>query len=296
MSQTPPSPTNLALSIKDVHFAYQRQPVLVGMKWEVPTGRLAAVLGATGAGKSTLLAVLAGAYRPTGGSVEVLGGDPTDASTKRLIGFMPQVEGLYTDLSVEDNLRVFAGAAGVRQALDDLVERTLELVGLRSRRKEVVSKLSAGWRQRVSLGAALIAQPQVLLLDEPLAHADPEFADKLWAHLRDLASKGRTVLIATSHPHVAARAQLVGVMRGGRLVVQGATADLASPGRAAVRLTYREKTGPLARDVQMEDYRSELPQAVHGQVAKPVSIEVTPETIESQLARMLTEEPGHARP
>jgi ABC-type multidrug transport system ATPase subunit len=279
-----------AVAARDLHVAFGGAPVLIGVRWEVPTGAIAAVMGLSGAGKSTLLAALAGAVPRSAGRCEILGADPARAETRRLIGFMPQLGGLYPDLSAEDNLRIFAAGMGVKAAADDLVEKTLELVGVRSRRREILKTLSAGYQKRVSLGAALVAQPAVLLLDEPFAYADAPFAERVWAHLRELAGKGRTIVLATADAAQAARADRLLVLRAGRPAFDGPLAELVPPGKARVTLSYREKTGPLHRTVEVQDYRTELPALVSGQMAKPYAVEIEPESLERQLRRLLSEE------
>lgn len=290
-SQSPAS--GVAVSCRDVMFAFGQQPALVGVKLEVPVGQVTAVYGLSGAGKSTLLQVIAGAQTPQSGQVTVLGENPSQPAARKLLGYMPQTGGLYPDLSIEENLQIFARAAGARVAGAELVEKTLELLGLRQRRKELVQNVPAGFAQRTNLGAALVAQPSVLLLDEPLAHADTEFTERFWAHMAELTGKGRTILIATSQPTVALRARQVAVMRAGRLMSQVEVETLAPRGRAKVRLTYREKTGSLAKENQLEDYRKELPGLLFANPARPFLIELEAERAEDQLARLLAGESTH---
>lgn len=290
-SQSPAS--GPAVLCRDVMFAYGAQPALVGVKFELGAGQLASIYGLSGAGKSTLLQVLAGASKPQSGQVAIMGEDPIQPATRKLLGYMPQTGGLYTDLSAEENLQIFARAAGARVAGAELVEKTLEWLGLRQRRKELVRDLPAGFAQRVNLGAALVAQPSVLLLDEPLAHADPEFTERFWAHMAELTGKGRTVVIATSQSAVALRTRTLGLMRGGRLLRQAEVSELAPRGRAKVRLTYREKTGSLPKESVLEDYRKELPGVLFGNPARPYLIEVEPERGEDLLSRLLAGDGAH---
>jgi ABC-2 type transport system ATP-binding protein len=279
-----------AVTARDVMFSYGTHPALVGVRWEVPAGRTAAVFGLSGAGKSTLLQVLAGVLKPQSGEVALLGQDPQQAATRKLLGYMPQTGGLYNELSVEENLQVFARASGARVAGAELIEKTLEVVGLRQRRKDPVNRLPAGMAARASLAAALVAQPSVLLLDEPLAHADPEFIARFWAHMAELNGKGRTVVIATSQPAVASRVHQLGLLRGGRLVAQGELASLTPRGRAKVRLSFREKTGPLPKESVLQDYAKELPALLFANPARPFLIEVEPERAEDQLSQLLSAE------
>ena len=292
------APERTAIAVSNLHVGFARGAVLTGLKWEVPRGAFVAMFGSTGSGKSTLLSILAGAMRPNEGTVRVAGGDPTVQDTRRRLAFMPQGGGLYLDLSVEDNLRIFAEARGLRAG--DSVERALELVELRKRRNDAVRSLPVGQVQRVSLAAALAGDAEVLLLDEPAAYADPAYASRLWAHLGELADAGRTVVMATSHPHVAAQARNVAVLRAGRIAREFGTASLAQPGRATVRLKYREKAGVRTHEVACDDYRADLVKLVEGRhldkkvpwatAERPFEVEVCQEPVEVRLARLLMEE------
>lgn len=283
----------VAVSVADLQFGY-RQPLLVGLRWDVPVGAVVALVGLSGSGKSTLLELLAGIQKPQAGVVRIRGLDPAKPPSRKLLGYMPQGGGLYTDLTVEDNLRIFGEGAGLKLGND--LEKTLEFLGLRKRRKDPVGQLAMGWQKRVSLGAALITQAPVLLLDEPLAHADAPFTEQAWAHFRELAAQGRTVIVATSQPAMAAQAGRVAVLRAGRLAFDGDTSTLAAPGRGRVLLTYQKRSAVRTQEVEVADYRSELPKLVLGGEERPfeverlASVEVRPETLESRLARLLVED------
>jgi ABC-2 type transport system ATP-binding protein len=288
-----PEEARPAIAIRDVNFGYRRGPVIVGFRWEIPSHCIAALLGLSGAGKSTLLALLAGALSPDGGTITLDGRDPRTPATRRLIGYMPQLAGLYPDLSVEENLQVF-GAGSAASA--DAVNQLLELLQLQLRRREVVRDLSAGFQQRVSLGVALVGAPSYMLLDDPFAYADGEFSRRIWAHLRELAARGRTIVMATSNPQTAAKAHLVGVMRNGRLLSSNATAAIQPEGKGTVVLHYREKTGPRKEEVKVDNYRQQLTGIVTNSPSKPFEVEIRQETLENHLDRLMTEEADHASP
>lgn len=283
-----------ALAVSDLQFAYRQTPVIIGARWTVAPGSVVALLGLSGAGKSTLLELAAGVLRPSQGTVRVMGGDPAHPATRKLLGYMPQGGGLYPDLTVEDNLRIFGEGAGLKLGSD--VDRVLEFLELRKRRTEVVAHLPMGWQKRVSLGAALITQAPVLLLDEPLAHADAPFTTKAWAHFRELAAQGRTLIVATSAPPMAAQADRVALMRAGRLAAEHETAALAAPGRARVVLTYQKRSATRTQEVEVADYRQELVRLVQGgedrpfEVERLTQVELKTESLDDRLARLLTEE------
>jgi ABC-2 type transport system ATP-binding protein len=282
-----------ALSVAELQFGYRQTPVVVGLRWELQTGTLATLFGLSGAGKSTLLELLAGIQRPEKGTVRILGLDPVRPAARKLLGYMPQGGGLYTDLTVEDNLRIFGEGAGLKPGQD--LEKLLEFLELRKRRKEPVSELAMGWQKRVSLGAALITQAPVLLLDEPLAHADAAFAAKAWAHFRDLAAQGRTVVVATSQPQGAAQGQRLAVMRAGRLAFDGDAASIATPGQARVVLTYQKRSATRTEELDLQDYRTELVSHLLGEdrpfeVERLAKVEVRQAGLEERLTRLLVED------
>jgi ABC-type multidrug transport system ATPase subunit len=172
----------------------------------------------------------------------------------------------------------------------------LNLLQLQLRRRDLVRELSAGFQQRVSLGVALIGGPSYLLLDDPFAYADGEFTRRIWAHLQELAARGRTIVIATANPTTAARAHLVGVIRNGRLLSSNATAAIQPKGEGTVVLHYREKTGPRKEEVRVENYRQQLTGIVTNSPSKPFEVEIRQETLENHLDRLMTAEADHANP
>ena len=171
MSSTNDGP---AVSVDGLIFSYGAMRVLDQVALEVPTGEIFGLLGANGAGKTTLIRLLVGLLKPESGSVSVLGQNPS-ATRSTSVGYMPQLNALYEELSVEENVGFFARMYGMsdRSARLEAVESALQLVGLFDRRSDIILRLSGGMRQRVSLAIALAHSPSVLLLDEPTVGLDP---------------------------------------------------------------------------------------------------------------------------
>lgn len=171
-------------------------------------GELTAVIGPNGAGKTTLLSILAGIQKPDEGSVEA-------ASA---IGWVPQQPALYGKLTVEENLSLFARLERVADHRTT-VARMLELTDLGERAGDQVATLSGGNRQRVNIAIGLLAQPEVLLLDEPSSALDPRQRERLWEFILRLAGEGTTVVFATHHIQEADRYanQLIVLADGERL-------------------------------------------------------------------------------
>lgn len=206
---------------------------------EVAAGETVALLGANGAGKSTLLGILAGILRPTAGNATVAGlqvpGDETRLG--RVVGFVPQGESLYPELTVRENLMFFGRAHGV--ARRDATERIGQLsrdLGLDDRLGDRAGALSGGLRQRATIAASLMHDPKVLLLDEPAAGLDLLARERLGATLRALRGRERAILVSTHHVADAVRdADRVIVLSRGAVA-----ASLPASEQARVEATLRK--------------------------------------------------------
>jgi ABC-2 type transport system ATP-binding protein len=201
--------TEPVLVARDLVKRYGEREALRGVSLTAGRGELVAVIGPNGAGKTTLLSILAGIQRPDGGHV---------SRAPEEIGWVPQQAALYGKLSVAENLRLFARLERCPDT-DATVERMLDLTGLRERAGDQVSTLSGGNRQRVNIAIGLLAEPEVLLLDEPSAALDPRQRDRLWDFILRLAEGGTTVIYATHNIQEADRYanQLIVLADGERL-------------------------------------------------------------------------------
>ncbi len=196
----------------------------------VPSGVTFGLIGPNGAGKTTLIRVLLGLTRPDAGMATVLGHPIPPHQVLTRIGYMPQEVAIYPDLTVEENLALFGYLSGMeRPAIDRRTDEVLRLVDLPERRRDLASKLSGGMKRRVSLAAALLHDPDLLLLDEPTVGIDPELRDSFWSFFHDLAAQGKTVLITTHYMDEASRCRLVGLIHEGRML------GVDSPGAIAAR-------------------------------------------------------------
>jgi ABC-2 type transport system ATP-binding protein len=172
---------------------------LDGIDLAIPRGSLVGLLGPNGSGKSTTVKILCGLVRTFEGEARVDGVRLPDRGVAHRLGYMPQQTALYTELSVHENLDFYASINGVRPAaerrrrIDDL----LGLLDLAAKRREPVEALSGGMRQRVSLAAALLHRPPILLLDEPTVGLDPELRLAFWDYFKRLAAEGATIVICT---------------------------------------------------------------------------------------------------
>jgi heme exporter protein A len=173
--------------------------VLRGLDFRVDEGEFVAILGPNGAGKTTFLRILSSLSRPSLGEVRIAGHRlPAEASVvRRLLGVVSHMPLLYGDLTAEENLRFYARMYGVSHAEKRITE-VLELVGLASRRRDLVRTFSRGMQQRLAIGRAVLHDPEVMLFDEPHTGLDQDACIMLDNVLREVAARGRTVVM-TSH-------------------------------------------------------------------------------------------------
>ncbi|GAP07616.1 heme ABC exporter, ATP-binding protein CcmA [Anaerolinea thermolimosa] len=173
--------------------------VLRGLDFHVRQGEFVALLGPNGAGKTTFLRILASLSAPSAGRVSVAGCDlPRQATAVRQkLGVVSHLPLLYGDLTAEENLRFYGRMYGV-DALEKRVGEVLTLVGLTSRRRDLVRTFSRGMQQRLAIGRAILHDPEVLLLDEPHTGLDQDACEMLDEVLMQVAARGRTVVM-TSH-------------------------------------------------------------------------------------------------
>jgi ABC-2 type transport system ATP-binding protein len=207
----------VTLAASDLVKRYGEREALRGVSLTAGRGELVAVIGPNGAGKTTLLSILAGIQRPDEGTVSV---------TPDKVGWVPQQPALYGKLTVAENLMLFARLERVADP-DATVDRMLELTDLRDRADDQVAELSGGNRQRVNIAIGLLAEPDVLLLDEPSAALDPRQRERLWEFILRLAADGTTVVYATHHVPEADRyaTQLI-VLADGERVFDGSPREL----------------------------------------------------------------------
>ena len=226
------------IQVEEVFFKYGDRTVLDGISLRLSRGEIFGILGANGAGKTTLIRLLLGLLKPQSGSIFVLGERPSPALTHR-IGYMPQSSALYLELPVLDNVGFFARMFG----LDDRAERgaavkaALDVVALWDRRKDPLTRLSGGMRQRVSLAVALVHKPPLLILDEPTVGLDPELRASFWEHFRTLVTDGTTLLLSSHTMDDAAHCDHLGFIQDGHIIAEGSPAELrAATGKADTSL------------------------------------------------------------
>jgi ABC-2 type transport system ATP-binding protein len=207
----------VVLEAEGLRKSFGSREALRGVSLAARAGERVACIGPNGAGKTTLLTILAGIQAPDAGTVTA----PVRA------GWVPQALALYSKLTAAENLRLFAQLERVAD-VDATVGRMLEQTGLQDRAHERVERLSGGNRQRVNVAIGLIADPPVLLMDEPAAALDPRQRERLWEHIDALAGGGTTVVYAThTLSEVERYADRVLVLADGERLFWGPPAELA---------------------------------------------------------------------
>ncbi len=225
-----------AVTAKDLRFFRGRAATVDGMTFEVAKGRVTALIGTNGAGKTTLMKLMLGLITPASGELAVLGGAPGEAPLK--VGYLPENVSFYDEMTVAEHLAFFAGVKGVSDARRDEVARRLRLEELARRHPRDCSK---GQRQRLGLAQALLADPELLILDEPTTGLDPQTVEALYAILAELAHAGCAVLLSTHELALAEKhVDEVMMVKAGKLIAGPATlADLRRQAGLSVRVTLR---------------------------------------------------------
>src|SRR5512140_1309647 len=187
------------IEVKKLVKRFGMKTVLRGLDFQVQTGEFVALLGPNGAGKTTFLRILASLSRPSLGQVKVAGYflPAQSAAVRQRLGVVSHMPLLYGDLTAEENLQFYGRMYNI-PTLNERISEVLELVGLASRRREMVRTFSRGMQQRLAIGRAVVHDPDVMLFDEPYTGLDQDASEMLDGLLRTVAAQGRTVVM-TSH-------------------------------------------------------------------------------------------------
>lgn len=190
------------------------------ISFDVSGGEIFGFLGANGAGKTTAMRMLCGLSRPSEGRAAVAGHDVGRASerVKRSIGYMSQRFSLYEDLTVGENLRLFGGIYGMKDAeIARKSDEMLARLGFVAERRTRVGELPLGWKQKLAFSVAIFHEPKVVFLDEPTGGVDPATRRRFWELIYDAAERGITVFVTTHYMDEAEYCDRVSVMVDGRI-------------------------------------------------------------------------------
>ena len=264
----------------------------------VARGEIFGVLGPNGAGKSTTIRMLCGLLDPTGGQGTVVGFDvrTQPEKIKEQIGYMTQRFSLYEDLSVEENLRFYAGIYGVpAQTRRARIEAVIATTGLALRRKQLAGTLSGGWKQRLALACSTIHEPPLLFLDEPTAGVDPVSRRDFWEQIHALSHGGTTVLVTTHYMDEAERCHRLAFIFRGEVLDTGTPEEIVA--RRGLRVAELQLDGAreLAEKLRA---RKEVDEVAHyGNVLRVATLGgVDPEALAAQIAQESGMRITHSRP
>jgi ABC-2 type transport system ATP-binding protein len=218
------------LSVEDLVKSYGTRRAVDGVSFKVLAGQTVGLLGPNGAGKSTIVSMLCGLLRPDSGRVTLAGAPIAVGASdvKRRLGLVPQDLALYEDLSARENLRLFGALYGLKGAhLAGRIEHVLGLVNLQDRARDKPATFSGGMKRRLNIAAALLHDPELLILDEPTVGVDPQSRNAIFDTLEALQAQGRA-LIYTSHymEEVERLADHVVIVDHGKVLADDSPADL----------------------------------------------------------------------
>jgi len=240
-----------ALEASELRYRYpgSTEPALDGVSFTIEEGQFAALLGPNGAGKTTLVQLIAGLLRADTGSLAVFGRANSLKAARRAIGFCPQELALYSTLSATENLSFFGQLAGLGgERLRERTRIALEAVRLADQADERVERYSGGMKRRLNLAIAILAEPKLLILDEPTVGVDAQSRLAIFEALEAQNAAGTTVLYTTHYMEEVERmCREVVVIDHGHLLAQGPTAEIASIGANAA--LHLEVSGAAAEIV-----------------------------------------------
>ena len=235
--------------------SFDDRAAVADLSFVVKRGELFGLVGPDGAGKTTTLRMLAGVLRPSGGDAWIATRDGAASiarepeAVKRHLAYMPQRFGLYTDLTVRENLAFYADLYAVpRRELAARLERLFAFSGLGPFQDRLAGQLSGGMKQKLGLSCALVHEPELLLLDEPTFGVDPVSRRELWRIVHERVAEGTTAIVSTSYLDEAERFDRVALLHEGRLLALDEPAALQS-GLGEEVLEVRVEEPQRAREV-----------------------------------------------
>ncbi|MDF1525717.1 MAG: ABC transporter ATP-binding protein [bacterium] len=215
------------IDVYDLKKSFGGKPAVKGISLKVGRGEIFGFLGPNGSGKTTTIRMLCGLMKPDGGHGSCLGFDVlTEMSKiKENAGYMTQNFSLYEDMTVGENLDFMARLYGIPNR-KDVVAENLSQLGMTGNKDQLAGTLSGGWKQRLALGACMIHNPQLLLLDEPTAGVDPKARFDFWNKIHKLSAEGVTILVSTHYMDEAEQCHKLGYIVAGELLTEGSPEEV----------------------------------------------------------------------
>ncbi|MFD2446850.1 ABC transporter ATP-binding protein [Bacillus sp. CGMCC 1.16607] len=222
------------VSIQNVSKVFGKQTVLQEINLEIKKGEIFGLLGPSGAGKTTLVKQLIGLDFPSEGQIELFGKRMPSLQLVQKVGYMSQSDALYTELSAKENLEFFATLYGLKgKERQKRIEEAMEIVELNEHLHKLVSQYSGGMKRRLSIAAALLHEPDLVILDEPTVGIDPVLRQNIWDSFYDLKKSGKTLIVTTHVMDEAEKCDRLGMIRNGRLIAVGTPEELKEQTKAS---------------------------------------------------------------
>lgn len=215
------------ISLENVNKSYNKKNILQNISLNIPKGCIFGLLGPSGCGKTTTVKIIAGILKKDSGKVVVLDKQMPNLDVMSKIGYMAQSAALYENLSAYDNLKFFGSLYGMKKSeLEERINYVAELTNLKNDLNKKVINFSGGMKQRLSLAIALIANPKVLILDEPTVGIDPVLRKSIWEELYKLANNGVSILVTTHVMDEALKCNQLAMMREGKILAVGTPEEI----------------------------------------------------------------------
>ncbi len=211
----------ICIEVNQLTKQFGRFTAVDNVSFKVARGEIFGFLGPNGAGKSTTIRMLCGIIRPTSGSATVggFGVDSHPEDIKKIIGYMSQKFTLYQDLTVEENIDFYSGIHKLTSKLKTERKKwVLKMAGLKGQEAILTRDLSGGWKQRLSMGCAILHQPEILFLDEPTASVDPASRRDFWDLIYDLSDLGTTVFVTSHYMDEVERCHRIAIIYNGKII------------------------------------------------------------------------------
>lgn len=222
--------SNNILEVHGVTKRFGERTAVDDVSFTIKPGESYGLLGPNGAGKTTTISMICGLLKRDGGSVQVAGQplDQRSTTAKRAVGYVPQDIALYGDLSARENLNFWGKLYGLSgKSLRGRVDAVIETIGLTDRANDRVSKYSGGMKRRLNIGAGLLHEPKLLVLDEPTVGVDPQSRNAILENVESLKEQGLSVLYTTHYMEEAERlCDRVGIIDEGKLIAEGTRREL----------------------------------------------------------------------
>ncbi len=212
-----------AIDVQKLSITINNVPILKDVTVSLPAGKVIGLLGPSGAGKTTLMRAIVGRQKITHGKVAVLGRPAGTPSLRQDVGYVTQAPSVYLDLTVTENLRYFAAMSNAPKAR---IGEVIDEVSLKGHENQLTGSLSGGQLSRISLAAALLGKPQLLVLDEPTVGIDPLLRRDLWRNFNELAQAGHTLLVSSHVMDEASHCEHLLLLRDGEVLAYGTQNEL----------------------------------------------------------------------